>query len=779
VKIFFLSSTKPIIKAYELDRAGQLIKHNYPFIYEVTSHEEDPNTLNDLCTLMQRYAKKGSCLLKGNLARPLVMESRKGSTDSEEKTDWVCLDLDGIQNYQSVDLFLNAIGCGDTDYVLQWSSSMSIENNAGFRCHIFMQLAQPAHPQILKHWLIHLNLNTPALNAQLELTKTGNSLRWPLDITTCQNDKLLYIAPPQLGINIVDPFPGIKRISFIKSKNRTLNLPFPIPSRDTLRERMDTRITELRILNNLPKRKATKYKFTGIVEYMVNPDSGIITEMKSERGFTYFNINGGDSWAYYHPDDNPRFIFNFKGEPAYRTEDLLPEYWARIQQANSTYAPNPKGITYLAFRDFQTSNYFNGWFDANTSQLSIAQAKNEAQLRQFMQQHGQTMGEFVPDWNLVWDPHNPTIVNTTKKQVNTYQPSVYFQSKPSSTKAKKLPVLPPTIAKVISHVLGHDAPTIKHLLNWLAVIVQTKNKTGTAWVWHGTQGTGKGVLFHQILTPLFGEANVVSKRFEELASEFTGFMESKFLVFIDEIEAGNSLYHSKISAKLKNLIVEPTISIRRMYTPAYMAINYANMIFASNKSSAVEISPDDRRYNVGPYQDQPIKLTATEIDDTIPTELKAFYDYLMQYPADADKARTPLISAARSTLIDISRTAVDTVADAILAGDLKFLWDHLPAKASAISPLQNIRYQPFRDLMIELVTTQVKQLSREDLQVIMEWCVGNVPQSPHKFAAFIKHHRIHLTQVWKGRNVRGITVIWQYNNQWLAQVKKEIKDGDI
>lgn len=777
MKVFFLSAAKPIIKSYELDRQGQLVKHSYPFIYEVTSHEENPNTLNDIANLMQKYAKSGGCMLKGNLSRPLVLESRKSSTNSDEKTNWVCLDLDGIENYQSVDLFLDAIGCGDTDYVLQWSSSMGIENNAGFRCHIFMQLDQPAHPQILKHWLMGLNLNTPALSAQLELTKTGNSLRWPLDITTCQNDKLLYIAPPELGVGIIDPFPGTKRISFTKSKKRSLTLPFPIASRDTLRERMDKRIAELRVLNNLPKRKSTKYKFTGTVEYMVNPDSGVITETKNERGFTYFNINGGDSWAYYHPDDSPKFIFNFKGEPAYRTEDLLPEYWAKLQQASSTYTPNQQGITYLAFRDFKTSNYFNGSYNASTSHLELAMAKNESQLRQFMQQHGQAIGEFVPDWNLVWNPHKPSIVDTQNKELNTYQPSKFFQAVP--TKSNKLHVPPPTITKVISHVLAYDKPTIDHLINWLAVIVQTRNKTGTAWVWHGTQGTGKGVLFHQILTPLFGEVNVVSKRMEELESEFTGFMENKFLVFIDEIEAGNSLYHSKISAKLKNLIVEPTISVRRMYTPAYMAPNYANMIFASNKSGAVEISPDDRRYNVGPYQDQPIKLTSTEIDDTIPTELKAFYNFLMQYPANIDLARKPLISAARNTLIDISRTAVDTVADAILAGDMKFLWDHLPAKASAISPLQNMRYQPFRDLMVELVTTQIGQLSREDLQVIMEWCVGNIPQSPHKFTALMKHHRIHLTQVWKGRNVRGITVTWQYDPKWLVHALSEIKGNQV
>lgn len=773
--VFFLSANKPIVKSYEIGPQGELIKHSYPFVYEVTSHEEHPKTLQALATVMQKYAKQGRCMVKGKLARPLASESRKGSTDADEKTDWICLDLDGIEGYQTVDLFLEAIGCGDTEYVVQWSSSMGIENKQGFRCHIFMRLAQPTHPQILKHWLQDLNLRV--LDSQLELTKTGNSLRWPLDVTTCQNDKLLYVAPPKLGPGIKDPFPGNQRISYVPKSRQLLTLPYPVPTRDALRDRIDKKVQELRVSAGLPKRKSTKYKFAGPVEYMANPDSAVITEMKTERGFVYFNLNGGDSWAYYHPEDNPNFIFNFKGEPAYKTEDLLPEYWARLQQAASTYQPNSQGLIYLAFRDFKTSNYFNGFYDTNTDKLELAMAKSESQLRQFMKQHGQTLGDFIPDWDLVWNPHNPNVVDPTKNELNTYQPSPYFLI----ARLPHVTNVPPTIKKVIDHVLGHDPATIDHFLNWLACIVQFQTRTGTAWVWQGTQGTGKGVLFHQIITPLLGEVNVVSKRMEELESEFTGYMENKFVVFIDEIEAGKSLYHSKVTAKLKNLIVEPTISIRRMYTPAYMAPNFASMIFASNKPASVEIAPDDRRFNVGPYQSTPIQLTATEVDVDIPSELTGFFAFLKQYKADPDRARKPLISAARSTLIDISRTAIDTVSDALLSGNLEFFWEHLTTTKNASSnPIVNMKYTAFRELVVDLVNTQDPKLTRDDLFAIMEWCVGSMPQSPHKFTALLKHHRIHLTQIWKNnRNVRGIDVAWQPDPAWLAQAQKEITNGDV
>lgn len=773
MKFTFLAADKPMRKSYELDTSGELVKHSYPFVYDVSSTEISVLSLSGLLPHLQRHAKLGNCLLKGNLGRPLVSESRAGSTNPDEKTDWICLDLDGVTGHTSPDTFLSSIGCGDVDYILQWSSSMGIENNNGLRCHILMLLDKPVHPQVLKHWLMNLNLTEPTLSKQIELTKTGNALRWPLDVTTCQNDKLLYIAPPLLDPKISDPFPKNKRISFHARSQPALTLPYPVATREAVRLQADTKISELRAGLNLPKRKTTKYKFAGTVEYMASPDAATITDMKTERGFVYFNLNSGDSWAYYHPVDNPNFVFNFKGEPTYRTEDLLPEYWARIRQSQmNTPAPNASGVIYLAFRDFKTSNYFNGTYNTATDQLELAQAKSETQLRDFLKQHGRVLGDFIEDWNLVWDPHVNTVVDVRNKTVNTYQPSNFYFLPPTPPP----PAIPPTCLKVISHVLGHDQPTIDHFINWLAVIVQHRTKTGTAWILHGTEGTGKGVLFHSIITPLLGEQNVVSKRMEELESEFTGFMENKFAVFIDEVEAGNSLYHSRVTAKLKNLIVEPTISVRKMYTPAYMAVNYANLIFASNKNAPVDISPDDRRYNVAPYQTTPIILSSQEVDTDIPAELEGLFHYLRTYPAASDRARKPLQSTARSTLIHVSRTALDSVIDAVLSGNLEWLWDHLPADPNTVSPLIRSKHQAFRDLIVNIVNTQDPVLTRDDLYSIAEWCVGNMPTSPNKFTAVLKHHRVHLTQVWKnGRNLRGIKVVWNVDPNWLAQAVASIQ----
>ena len=58
--------------------------------------------------------------------------------------------------------------------------------------------------------------------------------------------------------------------------------------------------------------------------------------MKRARGFVYLNLSGGDSWAYFHPEDNPEYIYNFKGEPVYRTKEIAPEYYkTEIARARS------------------------------------------------------------------------------------------------------------------------------------------------------------------------------------------------------------------------------------------------------------------------------------------------------------------------------------------------------------------------------------------------------------------------------------------------------------
>lgn len=757
MKITFLKAPVPLTKSYSRRPDGSVNKTSYPNVFEVTSIEEDAASLQDMERLLKKHAALGHCLVKGNPTRPLSCESRAGTTDSAAATEWIVFDVDGIPNITSIDDFLKALHFGDASYVVQWSASYGIENK-DLRAHVFMRLTKPLPAQLVKQWLIQLNHTTPLLHGAMGLTKTGNAISWPLDISACQNDKLLYIAPPLLKTGIKDPLGKLPRIEYVKRTNDTIMPAGAINSTAQNRVLNDKRINEIRAELGYPPRKTT-YRMHGSQEVMVKPDSCIISDMKIERGFTYFNLNGGDSWGYYHPEDNPDYIHNFKGESSYLTKELLPEYWQQITQ--QAVRVSSSGTTYLAFLDRKTNAYWRGTYDATTDMLDLNIAKNETQVRHFAKQHGMPLGDFIPEWDLKFDPLNKTRVDLNNQLVNTFQPTIYMQ-----TPAKKTTLCPKLIHRIVNHALGGDAKITDHFLNWLAFIVQRRERAQTAWVMHGTTGTGKGVLMSRILRPLFGQTQTAARRGEDLNEVYNEYMEKCFIVFVDEIESKALVNERGVMAKLKNFITEPTITLRAMYQAAHEVTNYTNWIFASNKTDPVMIDKEDRRFNVGKYQPIQLAITPQELDEFIPKELQMFHDYLMNRKVDITQANTPIESADRDAMISISESSIDTVGSALLEGNFEFFIDQLPTTdAYKSNALEFGKVENYIDVLKSMIARTKPDgscnIGRDELRTLFEYTIGGIPSSPNKFTSLLKHHRIHIDKVWIDKTVNGIHVDWK------------------
>lgn len=779
--IIFLEAAVPLTKTYARASDGSLVKTPYPFVWEFTSHSVKVNTLTALHAAMTKHAALGHCMLKGTIQRPLVQESRAGSTDTNSHTEFLVLDLDGLPDvFVSVDAtgvehrtsvtldsFLAALKLHDVSYIVQWSASYGIENK-NLRAHILMLIDKPAAAPLLKQWLIQANHEVPMLRAAMSLTKTGNSISWPLDISACQNDKLIYIAPPVLK-GIKDPMGKTPRIELVKRKNERVTLSTTINTTAKNRELTHKRLEELREQAGLPKRK-TAYKMHGSVEVMVKPDSCTITEMKQERGFVYFNLNGGDSWAYYHPENNPDYIFNFKGEPAYLTKELLPDYWEQLTQAGAR--ANSNGQTFLAFCDRSTGTYWRGTFDAPTDTLDLYVAKNETQVRHFAKQYGLPLGDFIPEWDLVFDPHDSVRVDHQNRTVNQFTLSPYMKAK-----ARQVKQCPKTILKVITNVMGDDPDIVDHFINWIACILQFRDRTKTAWVWHGVPGTGKGILWSKVLRPIFGTGQTSAQNMETLNEHYNHWMQQSFLIFVDEVQTKSLDNERGATAKLRNYITEELVPIRAMHQASREVRNYTNWIFASNMSDAIKIESDDRRYNVARYQKNRLQITDKEIA-TLERELQDFHDYLLYYPADKDRAGTVLNTTDRQTMISIGESSVDTVGGAILAGNFGFLMEQLPNSTSA-APSNRVEFDKTEDyktvLHALLQRTDPKtgkcNIARDELRVIFGYVVGGMPTTPNKFTSLLKHHRIHMQDVWINNNgtagkERGIPTEWKDLSQW-------------
>jgi hypothetical protein len=791
-KVTFLEATQPLVKSYSLDSAGKLVKESYPRVWEFTSHTYDYETLQDLYDLMRGAAKQGWCLLKGDLQRPLVRESRAGSTDPNSLTRIICFDFDRLPPGCSIENALEMNGFAGYSYIVQYSASYGVEPEKGCTAHVFILLDRPVHPASLKQMLISLNLKVEALRAQAQLTSTHNALSWGLDVSTCQNDKLIYIAPPLLGAGVLSVFEG-ERIQLVTKASATLDpAVLKIPTAEENRLGMNALLDKLRGDKSLPKRSwAVKIdKETGL-EVLNHPDASTMTGMKRERGFTYFNLNGGDSWGYYHPNDAPEVIRNFKGEGNYLTAELLPDYWATVQLERASHAVARAQVKtametgnidaskpqVLVFRDFKSAIYYNGTWDPVTQHLSLAKANSETQLQHFLQQHGQPELDYIPVWDLVFDPHSEVRVDPAAKTLNTFEPSKYM--KQQFEEVRNLDGCP-VIKKLLGNAVARRTDLQDHYVNWFACIFRYRDRTMTAWALQGVQGTGKGLLINKVLIPLLGASNVVVKRMEELEDQFNGYAEQALLVVLDEAQISESKKSKMVMANLKNMITEPQVSVRKMYSAAYTVPNYCNFMFLSNQPDVVVIENADRRFNVGEYRTEKLVLTDTEID-SIEGELPAFANYLMTMLADRNMARTPLVTEERAEMIATSTTSIDATSQAILTGDLAFFWDALPAGAAgSLGPEQQTLYDAYTALVFAALSTEngVHRMTRDELRVLFAYNVGEVPRTPAKFTSLLRHHRISLIPMrihGHAVTVRGFEITWRADASWLRERMTELQ----
>lgn len=769
MKLTFLEATTPLTKTYKKS-GSELVKTPYPHVYEVTSIEEQCADITSFATLIKKHAAKNRCLLKGNVTRPLNCESRAGSTDSTANTDWVCLDIDGLPTTTTVvidgvahtasvtlDDLLEDLGLKDTSYVVQYSASYGIENQ-DLRCHVFMHLDRSYSAPLLKQWLIQLNHTSPLLSPHISLTKTGNALRWPLDISACQNDKLLYIAPPVLkGLN--DPMGSKPRIHLIKKKNAQLSISNSITPTAINKDITTHTIANLRSAAGMPAVKG-KFKMRGMTEVMLNPNMCTATEIKQERGFVYFNLNGGDSWAYFHPEEDPDFIYNFKGEPAYPTKELLPDYWESLHTLSSRTSST--GTTYLAFIDPATDNYWRGTYDESTDALDLTTTKSSKTVTDFAKTNGIPLFDnIIPEWRMTFDPHDNVRVDVANKTINTFQPSLYMKAK-----AKPVSLIPKTIRKVIFHVCGEDDEVFERYINWLAYVLQERDRPLTAWIFHGVPGTGKGTLLNKILRPLFGAAQLATPLMAQLEDKFNSFLEKSLIVAVDEVEADAFQSEKGVMANLRLYITEENVTVRNMYQSPRVCRNYSAWHFFSNASAPVRITKNDRRFNVAKYQPNKLIMEDKEFEQ-VEEELQRFHNYLLYLQVDKDRVTTPLINLDREILMDLSESSIDEVSNALLEGDMEFFIDQLPTDSTYQSNAAAMnRVEDYKKVIKELLSRTDRadggcSIARDELRAIYDYTVGKMPESPNKFTSLLKHHRMPMTKVRVGKPVTGVRVAWK------------------
>lgn len=721
--IVFLGARLPLTKTFV--QVGSVMNSApYPHVSKVTSYHEQANDLPQFMALLEQHAAKNHCLFNGQMQHPLQHESRAGKTLVRPR-EWIVFDFDKVPGKNAAEIVAKYLPpcCQQVSYITQLSASMFRPDTKLWSGHIFMMLKEPIEALRLKQWFEYINFTVQPLYETFSLSDSLQALHWPLDRTVAYDSKLIYIAPPKChGFQ-----PAIEQhISLTKKKNATLSIPgfTPIDS-----HMVRQKINELRRAIDEPEIDYDLTTFEGH-EMLRSTDACAIHGIRTSGDhYIRFNLNGGDSCAYFIDLRNPEIIRNFKGEPFLSTKDAAPDLYKSLKKAAPGAVSKPPledGTEVLAFYTTNQNSMIKiGMFEPGNRRITLNNS-NETAARSWRSEYGMVQKEFLPHFDLVFDPHSDIQYLPGSPRINTFRATDYMAKPRSKPEDSILADLPPTAAKILRSILGNpDDLLLTHFVNWLAYIFQFRNKTGTAWVLNGVEGTGKGSFIKYYLTPLLGSEHVEIMNFSLVKGEFNGFLDNNLLTIFEEADIKSVENADELMAKLKLWITDSPLPIRKMRTDPYNADNFSNFILNTNMRTPAHVSGTDRRFNFGERQEQPIYFTPNELKAMLAgDELDGFADMLQRWPVDKLAVTKIIHTQARADAHEATTAINQLIAEAIVKGDLQFFMDRTPSDAEALSDFNN-RFNPtgmFKTLLdgfLEHASNDAPMLLRdEDLFVL-------------------------------------------------------------
>jgi len=195
----------------------------------------------------------------------------------------------------------------------------------------------------------------------------------------------------------------------------------------------------------------------------------------------------------------------------------------------------------------------------------------------------------------------------------------------------------------------------KLYLNWLAGILQTREKQLTAWVLKGIPGAGKGLMLDYVLKPIFGPKQAIKVEDGDLNSQFNPWLQNVIIIAFNEVAHDNNTRNS-IKSKIKAIITDGEMMINEKNVKNYLITNYVNCLFFSNETIPVFIEIGDRRFNVvvtgGNLRDYDwFKKDPETFISFLSTEVPYFAQFLINWKYDPVKAKTCISNEEKELLV--------------------------------------------------------------------------------------------------------------------------------
>ncbi len=361
-------------------------------------------------------------------------------------------------------------------------------------------------------------------------------------------------------------------------------------------------------------------------------------------------------------------------------------------------------LGFFVFRDIISDTYVAAYKSKRTNELTFTKVTPNTIQNFYYNRAGIKDIEVatLPDAEWVLEFGNDTLVDLKNNFVNRYQPNELWRTYAAMETKPNKPV-PPYIAKLIHHIAGNDDQMYERFLDWLAYIVQQRRKAYIAFLFQGVQGIGKDFFFLHVIRAIFGEQYCASLDQSKLVSNFNAVLEDNVFLCLNEVQTDfTSKDANLVAARIKMLISDEKVEVERKHIDIGHGRNNVNVLLFSNQPNAVRLEASDRRFNVCPRQEVPLRACSwlpkggpPFLVPLIHAELLDFLCHLHNRQYAFDVHVNPIENDAKARLMELTTTYNDEFFAHTRPGEIDWEWlelhisndykpDSLPGQAVAI-----------------------------------------------------------------------------------------------
>lgn len=330
---------------------------------------------------------------------------------------------------------------------------------------------------------------------------------------------------------------------------------------------------------------------------------------------------------------------------------------------------------YFPFIERSTSSY--SYLD--TKEGEIYMSVQEGILENILLSGEETLPDILPVLKADFNVNSNERIDLEKEIINLFVPTEYMLlRKNQETFHPKKDF--PHIYRLVMNLIPKYSER-KRFLNWLAGILQTRQKQLTAWVLKGEQGAGKGIFLDYVLKELFGRRQTVKVEDSDLQSDFNPWLKNTILVAFNEVAHDNST-RNNIKSRIKAIITDPDVMINEKNIRNYFITNYVNCLFFSNEKVPLFIEQKDRRLNVvstGPnlLTFNWFKKNPEAYINSLKSEVASFAQFLMNWKYDPIAAKTCIDNDEKASMVSVGLNKFEEFAIHLKKADLEWFEENI------------------------------------------------------------------------------------------------------